>query len=90
MDATIFQDPFQRLDYDGDSEVSTVEFVGEFAEHFALHGDLADEFSAKYWHIFDSDNSGTLNFEELMYANAAMADGFARLFTKVRKLFSLF
>ena len=91
MDATIFREPFRRLtifDYDGDSEVSIEEFVGEFAEHFALDSGHYDEFLAKYWHIFDSDNSGTLNFEELMYANAAMADGFARLFIEVRKFIS--
>ena len=26
-----------------------------------------DEFTAKYWHIFDFDNSGTLNFDECMF-----------------------
>ena len=50
-----------------------------------LHGHY-DEFSAKYWPIFDTDNSGTLNFEENMYLISAIYDGFARLVIKVRKL----
>ena len=48
-------------------------------EHF-------DEFLAKYWPIFDADNSGTLNFEENMYFTAAIFDGAARQMIKVRKL----
>jgi len=47
-----------------------------------------DEFAAKYWHIFDSDSSGTLNFDEWMYSFAVIVDAFARLFIKVRKLIS--
>jgi len=43
-----------------------------------------DEFLAQYWHIFDKDYSATLNFEECMYVSAAFADGFARLYIKVR------
>ena len=46
----------------------------------------SDEFSAKYWLIFDTDNSGTLNFEESMFFIAAINDGFAGLVIKVRKL----
>ena len=87
MDATIFREPFQRFDFDGDLEVSTEEF-GNFEEHFALDSSHYDEFLANYWHIFDTDNSGTLNFEEFMYVFAAMADGFARLLPKVRKFIS--
>ena len=34
--------------------------------------------------MFDTDNSGTLDEEEIMYFIAAFADGFARLIIKVR------
>ena len=43
-----------------------------------------DEFHAEYWQIFDMDYSETFNCEECMYANAAFADGFARILIKVR------
>ena len=33
-----------------------------------------DEFVPKYWQIFDSDNSGTLNFDEYMYFCAGFLD----------------
>ena len=49
-------------------------------------GIIYDEFSAKYWPIFDTDNSGTLNFEENMHFYTAVLDGAARLVIKVRKL----
>ena len=49
-----------------------------------------DEFVAKYWHIFDSDNSGTLNFDECTYTLAGVADTSARLLIKVRKLHNHF
>ena len=45
-----------------------------------------DEFSVQYLPMFDTDNSGTLNFEEYMYLNAATCDGDARLAIKVTKL----
>ena len=54
------------------------EDITSFREHI-------DEFLAKYWPIFDTDNSGTLNFEESMYYTAAILDGVARLIIKVRK-----
>ena len=47
-----------------------------------------DEFVAKYWLIFDSDYSGTLNFDEFLYFCAVISDAYARLFIKVRKLIS--
>ena len=52
-----------------------------------MNAEQYDEFVAKYWHMFDSDNSGTLNFDEWMYfLTAVTADIFARLCIKVRKL----
>ena len=76
----LFRPPFDHLDSNKDSEVSKEEFnEGPFDGHY-------DEFSAKYWSIFDTDNSGTLNFEENMYLISAIYDGFARLVIKVRKL----
>ena len=56
-----------------------------FEENGPFYGHF-DEFSAKYWPIFDTDNSGTFNFEENMYFYTAFLDGAARLFIKVRKL----
>ena len=44
-----------------------------------------DEFIAKYWDIFDSDNTGSLNFDECMYTLAGVAYTYARLLIKVRK-----
>ena len=78
---------FYSLDSNGDSEVSTEELkIGYFfKEDGPFHGHF-DEFSAKYWPIFDTDNSGTINFEEHMYFYSAVLDGGARLMIKVRKL----
>ena len=53
-----------------------------------MNAEQYDEFAAKYWHIIDSDNSGTLNFDEWMYSFAVFLDALARLFIKVRKLIS--
>ena len=77
----VFRPPFDYRDSNRDSEVTIEEFKenGPFDGHY-------DEFSAKYWPIFDTDNSGTLNFEENMYLISAIYDGFARLVIKVRKL----
>ena len=36
--------------------------------------------------MFDTDNSGTLSFEEIMYFYSALCDGAARLIIKVGKL----
>ena len=46
---------------------------------------LYDEFIAKYWDLFDSDNSGSLNFDECMYTLAGVAYAYARRLIKVRK-----
>ena len=56
-----------------------------FEENGPFYGHF-DEFSAKYWPIFDTDNSGTFNFEENMHFYTAVLDGAARLVIKVRKL----
>ena len=76
------------MDSNRDSEVTTEELKEDrelYGETGAFHGNF-DEFLAKYWPIFDTDNSGTLNFEESMYYTAAILDGVARLIIKVRKL----
>ena len=77
----VFRSPFDILDSNRDSEVT----IEEFKEKRPLFGH-DDEFLAKYWPIFDTDNSGTLNFEENMYFHTAVFDGAARLIIKVRKL----
>ena len=74
----VFRPRFHKLDSNVDFEVSTEELE-------LLLRKYNDEFLAKYWHIFDKDNSGTLNFEEYKYTIAAFADGVARLFIQVRK-----
>ena len=76
---------FDYLDSNRDNEVNIEEFKDKFKHNALFHG-YSDEFSAKYWPIFDSYNSGTLNFEENMYLTAALYDGLARLMIKVRKL----
>ena len=53
-----------------------------------MNAEQYDEFEAKYWQMFDSDNSGTLNFDEWMYFFVVFCDSYARLFIKVRKLIS--
>ena len=72
---------FDFLDSNGDSEVSKE----ELKDNWPWDGHN-DEFFAEYWPIFDTDNSGTWNFEENMYYIAATCDGLARLMIKVRKL----
>ena len=72
---------FDYLDSNKDSAVSKE----EFKEKRPFYGHY-DEFLAKYWSIFDTDDSGTLNFEEYMYLTASLYDGLARLMIKVRKL----
>ena len=81
FDATLFLLPFNYDDSNDDSEVSTEEFKTIYNKH-------NDEFLAKYWHVFDTDNSGTLNFEEYMYVSAAVTGGVARFYIKVRNLIS--
>jgi len=73
----VFRPRFHKLDSNVDFEVSTEELE-------LLLRRYNDEFSAKYWHIFDKDYSGTLNFEEYKYTIAAFADGVARLYIKAR------
>ena len=77
IDEAVFRPLFNKIDSNGDSEVSLEEFDPMMGPHW-------DEFLAQYWHIFDKDYSATLNFEECMYVSAAIADGFARLYIKVR------
>ena len=71
----VFQPWFRSLDSNRNSEISAEEFntglllseeTGPFNGHF-------EEFSAKYWPVFDIDKSGTLNFEENQYFIAALA-----------------
>ena len=76
----MFRRAFDYLDSNSDSEFSTE----ELKENWPFDGHY-DEFSAKYWSVFDADNSGTLNFEETMYYTVAITDGGARLMIKVRK-----
>ena len=76
-----------HLDRNGDSEVSIEEFSKLLIDDLVV-AEQYDEFVAKYWHIFDSDNSGTLNFDEYVYSLTVLADAFGRLFIKVRKLIS--
>ena len=80
-DVIFFRQTFNWLDSNGDSEVSIEKFNNDWP--FSID---FDEFSAKYLPIFDTDNSGTLNFEESMYYFGAIADGAARLWIKVRQL----
>ena len=84
----VFQPPFHFLDSNRDFEISAEEFNKEFflSEQNGLFNGHFEEFSAKYWPIIDSDNSGTWNFEESKYFTAALADGAARLVLKVGKL----
>ena len=77
----MLRSPFDYLDSNRDSEVT----IEELKENAPFYGHF-DEFSAKYWPIFDTDNLGTLNFEESMFFIAAINDGFAGLVIKVRKL----
>ena len=77
----MFRPAFDYLDSNSDSEAT----IEEFKESWSFDGH-DDEFSAKYWPIFDTDNSGTFNFEENMYFYTAFLDGAARLMIKVRKL----
>ena len=81
----VFQSPFRYIDTNKDSEISAKEFKNELFSRGPFEGHF-DEFFAEYWPIFDTDNSGTLNFEETMYCYAAITDGEARLVLKVRKL----
>jgi len=74
-----FQPLFRRFDSNRDSEVSTEEFSENGPTGFNGH---FDEFSEKYWPMFDTDNSGTLDFEEIMYFYTAVCDGAARLLIK--------
>ena len=78
---------FNHLDRNGDSEVSIKEFTKLSVNDLVDVGQY-DEFAAKYWHIFDFDKSGTLNFDECMYTFAGVARAYARLFIKVRKFIS--
>ena len=79
-------DPFRSLDSNRDSEISAEEFnTGLFSSIIGFNGHF-EEFSAKYWPVFDIDKSGTMNFEENQYLIAALADGAARLVLKVGKL----
>jgi Ca2+-binding EF-hand superfamily protein len=68
---------FDFLDSNGDSEVSKE----ELKDNWPWDGHN-EEFFAEYWSIFDTDNSGTWNFEENMYYIAATCDGLARLMIK--------
>ena len=81
-----FRPFFDELDRNKDSEVTTEELKENGAfEQITSFREHIDEFLAKFWPIFDTDNSGTLNFEETMYYTVAIVDGAARLMIKVRK-----
>ena len=75
----------RRLDSNRDSELSAEEFNNGHFDGTPFNGHF-EEFSAKYWPIFDIDKSGTMNFEEYQYFFAAFHDGAARLVLKVEKL----
>ena len=81
----VFRSTFDYLDDNRDSEVSKEELNETALFHEGPFDGHYDEFSAKYWPIFDTDNSETLNFEENMYFFAAICDGAASLMIKVRK-----
>ena len=83
-DESLIQKQFRSLDSNRDSEISAEEFNGHFDGTF-FNGHF-EEFSAKYWPVFDLDKSGKMNFEENQYFWAAYADGVARLVLKVGKL----
>jgi len=75
-------DVFQQFDSNRDSEVSIEEFLEKGPNRpIELYGHF-DEFSEKYWPMFDTDNSETLNFEEFMYFYTALCVGDARLLIK--------
>ena len=78
-------DQFRYLDSNRDSEISAEEFNGGHFVGTPFNGHF-QEFSAKYWPVFDIDKSGTMNFEENQYLYAAVNDGAARLVLKVGKL----
>ena len=90
IDPVVFRQLFDWLDSNADSEVSAEELLESPLTSLLSKIDhrYSDEFKDKYWHIFDTDNSGKLNFEENMYTIAGIADGFARLIIKVSKLTS--
>ena len=71
----VFRSTFDYLDDNRDSEVSKEELNETALFHEGPFDGHYDEFSAKYWPIFDTDNSETLNFEETMYFIAAIYDG---------------
>ena len=83
----VLQPLCNHLDRNGDSEVSTEEFT-KLSVDDLVDAEQYDEFAAKYWHIFDFDKSGSLNFDECMYTLVGVAHAYARLFFKVRKLIS--
>ena len=80
----MIQKQFRSLDSNRDSEISAEEF-NEYFDGTFFNGHF-EEFSAKYWPVFDLDKSGKMNFEENQYFFAALADGGARLVLKVAKL----
>ena len=83
FDGHVFQEPFQYLDSNRDSEISVEEFNAGLFIGFNGH---FEEFLTKYWPVFDIDKSGTMNFEENQYFYSALADGTAGLVLKVGKL----
>merc|ERR1719259_462912 len=76
-DPVVFRQLFNWFDSNDDSEVSVEEL-----KQFEFLRTTGYKFFDKYWHIFDTDNSGTLNFEESIYTITGITDVFARLIIK--------
>ena len=74
-DARVLRSLFNAFDSDGDSVVSFEELA---PDQFC---DTCDGL----WDMFDTDNSGKLNFDEFVYFMNWFGDVFARLIIKVRK-----